>query len=553
MDTLFDTRHTILIVLVVLITCVPFLDKAYHIDDTFVLAITENIIENPLDPMGGDIDWTGETKPILTTTTNPPFISYYLAPFALLSDYNEIVLHAGMMLFILLYGLGAYALTKRFSQGSLFPVLFVLTSPAVMVSGNVMRDTPALGLATLGLALFIYGVDSERRPYLFLGSIFAGLAILTKYSAIIMLPVYLVYVILNRKYRLLIWVWPMLALILTWCLHNQVIYGKMHMVYLAMLKHHMTPKPWDNKLSGGLMLFGSILYLAPFAVYGEFQRSRWLAFFLAIGAGVATFYGVQTHHGWKADGEYLFWAVTGGITVFLCLLEGIRRGLPYLLDWNNKQATDSLFLFAWFCAPFLFSILLVPFQAVRHLLMALLPLTLLAFQTLDRQPSWSQVGRRLCIGLLLIQTLMGFAVHYADCDYANTYREFAAYAKKHWTKPNRETWYIGHWGWKFYADRAGFRQIHYNGEFPQKGDILLWPQYVHTGTVFMDDRAFQDSLQPIETQTVLTFHPIRTMNRQGAKFYATIWIDTPYRLYQPIPLDTMRVFLVTRDYQPSNK
>ncbi|MDX9755228.1 MAG: glycosyltransferase family 39 protein [bacterium] len=552
MNDSFDAPTCWLLILVILLTAVPFLNKAYHIDDTFVLAITQEIINDPLNPLGGEIDWTGEVTPILETTTNPVFISYFLAPFAAISGFNEMVLHAAMMVFLLLLGFGAMALSNRFANGSIYPVLFVLVSPAVMVSGNVMRDTPALGLAIAGLALFIQGTDKEHRPTLCAGAIFTGLAVMTKYSAIIMLPVLLLYPFFQRKYRLMIWVWPLFALIALWCLHNQLWYGTMHMVFLAMQKHHMTPKPWQNKLWGMVMLFGSILYLIPLILYQEWTEKRWPTLaFLGL-TGILTYFGVQTYWEGKAGFEYLFWSVTGGILLLFALWEGFRTGIAYIQNQEDGQAADSLFLFAFLCAPVLFSIFFVPFQAVRHLLLAMVPLTILVFRSIELNSNWTRLGKGLCLGLLIVQGGMGFAVHYADTEYANVYRHFATFAKEAWAQPDQQTWYVGHWGWKYYADRAGFQQVHRNRAFPKAGDILLWPQYIHAGHGFETDPSFKANLELIQEIQAPGSIPLRTMNRFGAKFYATIWCDTPYCLGQTMPLDTLQVFRVREDYpQPT--
>ena len=50
------------IVVVSVLSCVlalPFLNKPIHIDDTVVLHVAKNVIENPYDPLGGIIDWMG--------------------------------------------------------------------------------------------------------------------------------------------------------------------------------------------------------------------------------------------------------------------------------------------------------------------------------------------------------------------------------------------------------------------------------------------------------------------------------------------------------------
>ena len=84
---------------VIALVAVPFLNKPFHIDDPFILYITANVLANPLDPFAGEVDWLGWPIWIFDQATNPPLISYYLAPFAALSDYSELVLHAAMLPF----------------------------------------------------------------------------------------------------------------------------------------------------------------------------------------------------------------------------------------------------------------------------------------------------------------------------------------------------------------------------------------------------------------------------------------------------------------------
>ena len=532
-----------------LLVCIPFLNKAYHIDDTFVLAITENIIQTPFDPLRGEIDWTGTVTPIIETTTNPVFISYFLAPFAALSGYNEIVLHSVMMFFIFLYAFSLLYFCKRFANGSWYPLLFALINPAVMISGNVMRDTPALGLATAGLALFIYGTDEDRKPHLFLGSLLAGLAVLAKYSAIVTLPVMLLYPLLKRKYIYMVWVWPILACIFAWCLHNKIMYGMTHMAFLAEQKHHMVPKPWQNKACGALLLTGGTIFILPLLLYSSLIYKRWFSILLTIISATLSGYWVYTYWSGQAGAWYIFLSVTGTVLLVLAITEGIKRSLPILKDWHNAEAGDAIFLVAWLCAPLLFSVFFVPFQAIRHLLTALPPLMILAFFALPVEDTWKKSIKVLCIFLLLLQTGISFAVHYADCEYADVYRQQATALKEKWGKSNTQPWFLGHWGWKFYAEKAGFRQFHYNREWPKQGDILFWPENLHVGEPFMENKALKNCLELISETTIAGSIPIRTMNRQGAKFYATIWKDAPYR-FQTIPLEKMRVYRFKTDFSP---
>ncbi len=553
-----NKRHIIPAVLVVLAISVPFLNKPYHIDDTVVLTVAQKILEKPYDPFYGEINWFGYNQPMWESTTNPPFLSYYLAPFAAISDYSEIVLHLGMMLFLFMLAGSMIYLSERFTKGSLFPLLFVLFSPAIVVSGNVMRDVPAAGLGAAALALFIYGTDRDDRRYLFWGAFLAGIAVLTKYSSIILLPVMALYPFFKKKYGLMLWVWPILALLAAWCIHNQIMYGEMHVVYLTIQRRAEHGFPWREKFYSALLILGSAIYLLPVLLRDGIQRKD----MYVVGGGglvaVASWWAPQFYFEGGASGEYVFWSVTGGVLLYIALYEGLRRGIYYLKNQNDEEAADSLFLFAWLCAPILFSIILISFQAVRHQLYTLIPLTLILFRYLEREPRPSiRVQRIWLIVLICLQGVMSILVNSADYEYANTYRDFADYAKEKWVSEDYNTWYLAHWGWKFYADRAGFRQVHGGEAYPEEGDILFWPKINIIGFVFIgkegvfeereDFLELPDKQEPVEKVVYPGIIPIRTMNFRGASFYAVVGTNVPYKFFQDIELETMSVYRVQFD------
>ncbi len=553
MKTAMKLQSLPLIVLVVAVTAVPFLNKAYHIDDPFVLAVSKQILETPLDPFAGKIDWFGYESAMWEATTNPPFLSYYLAPFAAKFNFSEIALHSAMMLFLVLLAWGTTVLSNRFTHGSNWPLLFLMFSTAVMVSGNVMRDVPAAGLAVAGIALFVLGTDRENWLYMLSGSVLAGLAVLTKYSSVIVFPVMLLYPFLHRKYWLMGWIIPGLLVLLAWCLHNEAFYGQMHIVYLTLNRRAVEGIPWQDKACGALVILGSMVYITPALLWSFCIRKRWAALAGALPVGLTAFWAVERHFDWSADGQYSLWAVLGAILLYGVLLEGFRRGIPYVKNIRDERAADALFLFAWVCAPVIFSVFLVPFQAVRHQIVTLVPLLLLAFRSINISLRLGGVLlEAFVVVLFFVQAAVSYAVAVVDYQYADTYRQMAAYVKDKYVSPDHETWYAGHWGWKYYADQAGLRQRHRDQALPKPGDILAWPLRVHYGEVFGD---IGDPFKILEHGTIekkeyTTPIPIRTMNFHGASFYAVIGNNVPYRFFQDIDLETLKVFRV-KDYDPN--
>lgn len=533
----------------VLALCGPFLNKPFHIDDTFVLHIAGLVLENPLDPFAGEFDWFGVNMPVWEATTNPPLVSYYLAPFAAASDYSETVLHAAMMLFPLLMALGTHSLARRFAPDSVWPVvLFVMTSAATVVSGNVMRDVPAAGLATAGLALFVSGVDRGGAARLLGGALLAGLAIVTKYSAVIALPVMALYPLFQRKYASALWVLPAMAPLALWCLHNVWMYGQAHIVYLTLHRRSEAGIGWPDKLSGALVILGCICYLFPALLWKCARGRDWPLLAGAIAAAAAGGWFVQHHFNGGADWEYLFWSTGGVLLLWIVLADSARRGWRWLLDRADGERADALFLAAWLCAPVLFSIILVPFQAVRHLILALPPLTLLGARYL-RTGSGVAGARRIAAVSLIVQAAVAMLVHAADYEFANTYRRYFRETDVFETGGGK-VWYAGHWGWQFYAERAGAEQIHGGGAMPATGDIVLRPSVapVDMNAVFEGNEDIPQRLELVSETRYPGSIPIRVMNWNGASFYACIGAwgtpNMPYRFFSPLSLETIRAHRV---------
>ncbi|MDP8245233.1 MAG: glycosyltransferase family 39 protein [Candidatus Hinthialibacter antarcticus] len=530
-----------------LLGTLPFLNKPFHIDDTVVLEVARNVLNNPLRPFGSNFDWFGELQPLWQVTTNPPFLSYCLAPFVWMSSGDEVALHAVMSIFIFCLAVGAVLLSKRFCADSIWPAAFLLASPAVVVSGNVMRDVPAVGLSTLGVALFVMGVDKEQRRWLIAGAVLCGLSVLTKYSAVITLPVLFLYPLLQKKYRLAVWIWPAVAIIVLWCLQNVFAYGSVHIIYLLLERRSESGISWQDKLYGAFLVIGSVLYLLPALLVRAVGGRDWTAWIGAVLLAPLWWLAINQYLG-EVENEYLLWALSGSALLFILLFDGIRVGSGWIKQFEPGKHADSLFLFAWVCAPLVFCVLFVPFEAVRHLLPVLPPLVLLAARYLNetKNKKLSSAIHFLVAILFAVQFFAAQVIQRADYEYAATYRNFAVRAQEEWLSDEHETWYVGHWGWQEYANRAGLRQMRL-GEFPNEGDVLIVPYRVDKGRVFEQDRDYLSRQELVDEVTYEGYAPVRTQNFWGAGFYSTISLfghNIPYRIMQDEFLESFEVYRI---------
>jgi hypothetical protein len=377
---------------------------------------------------------------------------------------------------------------------------------------------------------------------LFWGSTLVGLAVLTKYSAIVLFPLLVLYLLFQRRLRLVGWVLPAVSLLLLWCALTWFQYGIAHPYYLLSGAHPASTLGFWDKFWAMLVILGSTLFLLPVLLADVLSRRRWRLLGLALTVAVASCLGALAYHGTDLSIQYLFWTFLGAILLVLGCAATLDRGFSLRFWRDNTGRSDLWFLLAWLMTPLLFSLLFAPFQAVRHLLPGLIPLALITFRIWgDRRVSPRSF--KIAAAALSVQIVLGFLVGAADFEYASSYRNFAAHARENWTSDSFETWYVGHWGWKFYADQSGFRQIHGNGEFPSAGDIVLWPRRVHIGNVFSGRQDFTERLELLESIPQQGVLPIRTMNFRGASFYAVIRKNIPYR-FQTDELEEWRVYQV---------
>jgi hypothetical protein len=541
--------------------------KPVHIDDTVVLHVAANILRDPLRPFAGEFFWLEEPQPLAKVTTNPPLVSYWLAPWIALAGYREWVLHLSFAPFVALLMWGMHRLATRWlgAEWAWWAVGWLMLSPAVLPGMNLMRDVPALALLVGGLACWVEGVERRRQshgtgqpqglPLLVIGALLVGLAGLAKYTALIGLPLVALYTVLRRAYGALGWLTLALVPIAGWSALNLWADGEVHLVYLW--QERRGSAPLGAKVLPGVVGLGAstLLWLG---VRRRFKAAlgdgwRWKVALLALASASAIGWHLVQFAGQPMYLQSLLWLVAGVIVLGLAvgvgwfkdsppsirfppLREGNRAGenaVPPASRGNLKEGVSTsqhitLFLRLWLLIALAAAVWGVPFQAMRHLLYALPPLILIL-------TPW--VGRNA--PLLLAQGVLCLAVIAADYDYAVCYqRGAAAYAERF---SGERVWYAGSWGWMFYAERHGFRKLLPDGAGLQRGDIIIIPERVYKGKMPPD---LHQHLILLDETPCLPTLPLRTMDFRGAAYYALIRTNAPFRftLQWDEPLEIRRAY-----------
>src|SRR6266550_1640238 len=73
------TRDAFLAIAAVIAALVPFLNKAFHIDDPLFLWMAQQVSQHPADPYGFSVNWYLSAKPMFSIMQNPPLNAYYIA------------------------------------------------------------------------------------------------------------------------------------------------------------------------------------------------------------------------------------------------------------------------------------------------------------------------------------------------------------------------------------------------------------------------------------------------------------------------------------------
>jgi 4-amino-4-deoxy-L-arabinose transferase-like glycosyltransferase len=265
------------------------LTKAVHIDDTAYLEVAQHIQDDPLHPMAGQVNWIHESEPI--HRINQPHLWFYLLALCMaVSGDQEITFHLLMALFSLGCILLFYLLARHWAQrhALLLTALFCL-GPAFLPGQNLMCDVPMLCLWLLFFWALIRGHPSQRAVgWYALADVAAAAACLIKYTSVVLLPILVIDVAWQRRWRALLALLIPLGALAAWSAFNYYDYGGIH-----------------------------ILERSPATLREEGLRRRMISWLIGLGA-VAPFAVMYLPRLWERP--------RGRLLLAGCLMVGVLRG-----------------------------------------------------------------------------------------------------------------------------------------------------------------------------------------------------------------------------------
>ena len=553
--------------------------KPLHVDDAAYYAYARHIAGHPLDPYGFQIFWYEEPEPA-NRVLAPPVLPYWWAAAIGLFGERPFLWKLWLFPFCWVFVRALEALFRRFTPGLEGALLWMtVLSPAFLPSLNLMLDIPALGLGLGALALFLGAADRDSPGRSALAGLVAGLAAQTKYTGLLVPAAMLLYALtlglgapswaVVRK-KLLLWLVAATvaaAVFLAWEGFVAWRYPEgSHFLYhlredteSLVLKLGYASGPLLALLGGvapAVGVLGLIALGARGRVLVACAAVIVLGYALIACLGV-TFTAEVKPAGWLFDSAApvvgscsleqviftgfgaLVGAVTGAVTGRLLRL---RRGAPWQAGRLARRRTEW-FLVAWLGLEIAGYFALTPFGAVRRVMGLIVVGTLLAGRLAAfrcRAP-----GRRRLVGAVVFGNIVLALVYYGvDLGEAFARKEAAlrAAAAVRRQAPAARIWFIGHWEFQYYAERAGMTPVVADVSRLRPGDWLVVPDASVDRQEVVFDPASLQAFAPVVVRGCL---PVATV----WGFYGT-GTGVPLRHHDG-PVVRVKVYRVTRGFVPS--
>ena len=559
----FSSRHPHLPLLLIWLVATAFnLLKAVHIDDTIYLEIARWITVSPLHPMVGRVNWVNTLEPISQISSSPLLFVYALAAVVRVFGESEIALHGLMALLtgVCIWSFYYLATLLRIRDKMALTAMLAL-GPALLPSQNLMLDVPlvAFSLLFFWALLASYEASSRRQTVLLLlAGLAAGAGALTKYPGLILIPLLLVYVVATGQFARAWVILIPVSLFGGWCAFNVFDYGGVHVLQTnngsvgagsvggSIHLYRLAGLPLlqlPGRVLDGLMCLGAT---SPFTLLGllYLMQGRRRRYGLFAVAAIAVLSFIVT---FVFQGEDLVPALlrvsflSCALVLVLVLGHSVWRSKAKNAPERSPQerALPPVFrtmLLWWLALSSCFVLLLVPFMAVRHVL-TLVPVMLLLLGVYV----FPHVSRRSVFWTTMITGIVGAWLGAGDWQMANCARVEASRIRSALPE-SAHIYFVGHWGWQWYAGKNGMRQYDLQTTQLMTGDYLVAPHII--GAVPISAR-YGPYLKPVRDfaySPPSSFLP-RTVSSQ-ANFYGGGWNPLPWTLSSG-PLETFTVFQVT--------
>jgi hypothetical protein len=344
--------------------------------------------------------------------------------------------------------------------------LLLAATPAAMgMAGTVMPDIPAMALGTLGLERLVAWKQERRAHQALFATVLLGFAALARPHMILLLAIGALLLVKDplsiaswRSSRWSSWI-PLVAAPILAALVLLVIRdpdpnasGAVSAPIQFSSREYLAPNVLAYLTHWSLALPLSIAWvvLRPTQVF----RRWWLLLFATLVAGIALRFGEAR-------------------PVFVAPLVGLSAAVLWdvLADALKRRDAVQLALGIWLFVP----LAPAPYSHLpsKYLLAAAPAAAILVAREMEKRTA---ARSRLTLGLTMALGLaLGIAILRADAAFGDVGRRAARELIAPNVAAGHRVWFAGHWGFHWYAERAGARSLTVTPPFPARGDLVVEP------------------------------------------------------------------------------
>ncbi|HEY4744693.1 MAG TPA: glycosyltransferase family 39 protein [Desulfuromonadaceae bacterium] len=446
-------RLSILLLAAVTVLCLlPFIGKAFNIDEPLFIWVARNIQSHPLDCYGFGINWYGAESSASEIIKNPPLASYYIAAWAFVGGWSEVSLHLAFLLPALAAVIGTYFLARELSRLPLIATLFCLATPVfILSSATVMCDTMMVASYVWAVFFWVHGGKNHDYRELLCAAFLVAISCLTKYFGISLIPLLIVYTLSKqgRKRHL----WLLLIPIVILCCYQvwtATLYGRGLLLDAASYANSKKAHGLQDilNLTTGLSFFGGCLISSFFFMPLLWRKRTVVAAISAVPLLTIGFCLIPI--------PGLSWGYF--LQLSLYMVAGIHLlALALYFLWKTRDA-ESLLLFLWIMGTFVFASFVNWSVNGRSILPAVPAAGMLIVRVLDMRHAFvmdeiALLRTRAFAIPFACAWLISMTVTWSDYQLAGSARNAAQ--KITGAYPGKKLVFQGHWGFQYYMEQRG--------------------------------------------------------------------------------------------------
>ncbi|MFA5252261.1 MAG: glycosyltransferase family 39 protein [Phycisphaerae bacterium] len=541
-------NSAILTVIVTVVCLIPFLNKAFHIDDPLFIWSAKQIQINPVDFYGFKVNWYGTEMPMAEVTENPPVACYYIAMVGRLFGWSEIVLHTAFLVPAAAAALGMYYLSKQLCSQPVLATLAAVLTPAFLVSStNVMCDTMMLAFWVWAAAFWVEGLKTNRKSKLFFAAVLIGICALTKYFGIALLGLLFVYSLIQKR-RLDIWLLFLLIPVVILAGYQWATYALYGRGLLTKAISFVT----EYRRIGGIGSFSKVITSLAFtggcAATALFcSVLLWSRRTLILSVVLTILFILALTSVDKIGVSYIRNTNTGDIAWSFIIQLGLMAaaGVSILAlacsDFWKCRDADSLLLLVWVFGTFIFAGF-VNWAVNARSILPMIPAVgiLLARRVSCCNKAQQETRIKRMSWLLVPAAVVALLVCQADYVWASMSRSAVTEVSGKFKDQHSKIWFEGHWGFQYYMEGNGYQAFDYESPKAVSGDIIIIPS----------NNSFIKSLptEYVNLMDILEIGSSRWLTTMGgvspvAGFYAEGWGVIPFAV-EPIGPEDYYVLVV---------